>query len=142
MDQSSSTQDAYLKTEKQMREPIPIPIVETSSTKPKPKRKRIIGWVPLFKTESESETDVSEYIQNVLKREVSHAPTFGAYQDDTDLSFKIRRSKFKYNDKHVILDGRAYKRNQGLWELLTMSKTDKTRSLFSTDKHINKCTEV
>jgi hypothetical protein len=48
-----------------MREDIRIPIIETSSAKPK--RKRIIGSVPLFKTESESETEVSpsEYIQNV-----------------------------------------------------------------------------
>jgi len=75
-----------------MREPIPIPIVETSSTKPnfktKPKRKRIIGSVPLFKTESESETVVlpipSEYIQNVLKHKVPHDSMFGVYQDDTD----------------------------------------------------------
>ena len=46
-------QDPYLKTEKPKREPIPIPIIETGDTK----RKRIIGSVPLFKTESESETD-------------------------------------------------------------------------------------
>jgi len=98
--------DPYLKTEKQKREPIPIPVIETGSTEPsfktKPKRKRIIGSVPLFKTQSESETDVSpvhsEYIQNVLRRKVSHDPTFGVYQDDADGSCKIGRSSFKYND--------------------------------------------
>ena len=74
-------------------------IVETSSTKSSfktiPKRKRIIGSVPLFKTESESETDDSpthsKYI-HVLTRKVSHYPNFGVYQDDTTGSFKIVRS--------------------------------------------------
>ena len=78
------------------REPIPIPIIETGSAEPsfktKPKRKRIIGSVPLFKMEYESETDVSpmhsEYIKNVLRPKVSHDPTFGVYQDDADGSFK------------------------------------------------------
>ena len=46
-------QDPYLKTEKRKWEPIPIPIIETGDVK----RKHIIGAVPLFKTESESETD-------------------------------------------------------------------------------------
>jgi len=125
-------QDPFLKTGKQKREPIPIPIIETGSVEPsskKNKRKRIIGSVPLFKTESESETDVSpmhsEYIQNVLRRKVSHEPTFGVYQDDTDGSFKTGRSSLKYNDKHVFVDGTKYKATQGLWELLTNSKPDK-----------------
>ena len=101
-----------------MRETIPIPIIETSSAKLK--RKSIIGSVPLFKTESHSGTDVSpsEYFQNVLKRKVSQGPTFGVYQDYTDGSFKIGRSKFKFNDKHVFGDGQKYKASQGLWELL------------------------
>jgi hypothetical protein len=85
-----------LKTEKQKRENIMIPIIETGYTKPrfktKSKRKRIIGSVPLFKGESESETDasftVSNNIHNVLASKVSHDPNFGVYQDDTDLSFK------------------------------------------------------
>jgi len=47
------------------------------------------------------------------------------YQDDADGSFKIGRSSFKYNDKHVFVDGRKYKVTQGLWELLTKSKPDK-----------------
>ena len=76
--------DPYLKTEKRKREPIPIPIIETGDVK----RKRIIGSVTLFKTESDSETDTmpvhSKYITDVLKRNVSHDPTFGVYQDDTD----------------------------------------------------------
>ena len=74
------------------------------------KRKRIIGSVPLFKTESGSVSDTlpahSKYIQDVLKRKVSHDPTFGVYQDDTDGSFKIRRSSFKYNNKHVFVDAK------------------------------------
>ena len=74
--------------------------------------------MPLFETESESETDVSsmpsEYIQNVLKRKSSHDPTFGVYQDYTDGSFKIGRSRCKYNDKHVFVDGRKHKAAQGL----------------------------
>ena len=50
-------QDPYLKTEKQKREPIPIPIIETGGTPDstptfQTKRKRIIGSVPVFKTET------------------------------------------------------------------------------------------
>jgi len=47
------------------------------------------------------------------------------YQDYVDGSFKIGRSSFKYNDKHVFVDGRTYKAIQGLWEWLTKSKPDK-----------------
>jgi hypothetical protein len=126
-------QDPYLKTEEQKREPIPIPITETGSTKPsfktKPKLKRIIGSVPLFKTEFESETDDSpthsKYIHNVLTRKISHDPTFVVYQDDTDGSFKIGRSSFKHNNKHVFVDGERYKATEGFWELLTQSRPDK-----------------
>jgi len=82
MDSSSLHKDPYLKTEKRKREPIPIPIIETRSTTPslktKPKRKHIIGSVPLFQTEIESETDTSpahsKYIHNVLTRKVSLDP--------------------------------------------------------------------
>ena len=78
-------QDPYLETEKQKREHIPIPIIETGSTKPsfkrKPERKRIISSLPVFKTKTESETDISpthsKYIHNVFTRTVSHDPTFG-----------------------------------------------------------------
>ena len=119
-------EDPYLKTEKQKRKPIPVPIIETGSTKPsfktKPKRKRIIASVPLFKTESESETDISRthsrYIHNVLTRKVSLDSTFGVYQNDNYGSFNISRSGFKYNNKHVFVDGKRYKATQGLWELL------------------------
>jgi len=65
---------------------------------------------------------------------LSHDPTFGVYQDETDGSFKIGRSSFKYKDKHVFVDGKKYKATQGLWKLLTKSKPDKTRLLFKTDK--------
>jgi len=47
------------------------------------------------------------------------------YHDDAGGSFKIGRSSFKYNDKHVFVDGRKHKATQGLWELLTKSKPDK-----------------
>jgi len=50
----------------------------------------------------------SEYINNVLRRKVSHDPTFGEYRDDTEAPFKIGRSKFKYNDIHVIVYGIKY----------------------------------
>ena len=66
--------------------------------------------MPLFKTESESETDTSpthsKYSHNDLTRKVSHDPTFGVYQDDTDGSFKIWPCSFKYNNKHVFVDGK------------------------------------
>jgi hypothetical protein len=101
-----------LKNEKQKRESIPIPIIETGSTKPifktKHKQKRIIGSVPLFKTETEPETEDSpthsKYIHNVLNRKVTHDPTFGVYQDDSNGSFKIGLSSFKY--KYIYIDGK------------------------------------
>ena len=112
-------QDPYVKTEKRNREPIPNRLVVTGSTpdsKPnfenRKQHKRIIGSAPVFKSEtaqSGSETDVSvsssihsEYIHSVLGRKVSHDPTFGVYQDDTDGSFKIGKSSFKYNDKYIL----------------------------------------
>ena len=64
---------------------------------------------------------------------MSHDPTLGVYQNETDGSFKIGSSSFKCTDKHVFVDGRKYKATQGLWELLTKSKPDKTRLLFKTD---------
>jgi len=96
-----------------------------------------MGSVPLFKTEmldSESESESlpvhSNYMDNVLKRKGKHDPTFGVYQDDKDSSFKIGRSSFKYNNKHVFVDGKKYKSTQGLWELLTKSKLDKNLGTF------------
>jgi len=47
------------------------------------------------------------YINDILRRKVSHDPTFAGYQDDTDASFKIVRSNFKYNDKHMFVDGKS-----------------------------------
>lgn len=89
----------------------------------------------MFKTETaqlESETDISDtspihanHTHSVLRRKLSHGPTFGVYQDDTDDSSKIGWSKFKYNDEHVFVDGEKYKATQGLWELLTNSHPDK-----------------
>jgi len=115
-------QDLYLEIENQKR----VPIIETGRTKPnfktKPKWKRKIGSAPLFKTESESETDVSpthsKYIHNILTRKVSQDPTFDVYQYDTGGSFKLCRSSLKYNNKHVFVDGKRYKATKGLWELL------------------------
>jgi len=57
-------QDQYLKSENRKREPNPIPIIEPCGTK----RKRLIGSVPLFKTEmldSESETESLPFIQSI-----------------------------------------------------------------------------
>ena len=91
--------------------------------------------MPFIKAEkSELETNSqplhSTYIHNVLRRRLSYDPTFGVYQNDTDGSFKIGSSSFKYNDKHVFVDGKKYKATQGLWELLTTSKPDKNAVTF------------
>ena len=69
----------------------------------------------------------SEFIQNILRPKVSVDATFGVYRDDADGSFKVGISSFKYNDKHIFVDGRKYKDSQGLWELLTKTKRDKIR---------------
>jgi hypothetical protein len=107
-----------LKTEKRKREPIAFPIIEAT-----------LKTGPFIKAEnSESEIETSllpvhlKYIHNMLKRKLSHDPTFGVYQDDTDGSFKIGRSNFTYNDNSVFVEGRNA--TQGPWELLTKSKTD------------------
>ena len=52
------------------------------------------------------------------------------YQNDKDSSFKIGRSSFKYNNKHLFVDGKKYKSTQGLWELLVKSKPDKNLVTF------------
>ena len=79
--------------------------------------------------QSESETETlplhSKYIQYALKPKLSHDPTFAVDQDDTDCSFKTRRSSFKYNNKQEFVDGKRYKGTQGVWELLTQSRPDK-----------------
>jgi hypothetical protein len=112
-------QDKYLKTEKRKPKPIAIPIAETrgtpeSSFKAKSRRKRSVPW-------SESETD---YASPVLLK-IFHDSASGVYQDDTDGSLKTGRSRFKYNDKHVFIDGTKYKATSDLWELLTKSRSDK-----------------
>jgi hypothetical protein len=139
-------QDPYLRTEKQKRDPIPIPIIETDGTpnsKPtfKAKRKRIIGSVPVFNTETVDNLKLSgsvspvhtKYIKGVLKRKVSHDPTFGVYQNNDDGSFKTGSSKLKFSNKHVFVDGKWFKATRGLWELLTKPRPDKN-SITHRDK--------
>ena len=143
MDPSSSVLRPVLQGLTNTTGTYPITIVETGSKMPnfktKPKRKRIIVSVPLFKTESiesDSVTDAlhshSNYTQNVFSRKLSHDPRFGVYQDDTVVSFKIGRSSFKYNNKHVFVNGKSYTSTQGLWEILTQSRPVKTWPLFKT----------
>jgi len=59
------------------------------------------------------------------------------YQDETDGSFKIGRSGFKFNNKHVFVDGRKHKATQGLWELLTEDNPDRN-SVSMQDKQAYK----
>ena len=59
-------------------------------------------------------------------RKIFRDSSFGVYRDETDDSLKIGRSKFKYNDTHVFVDGKKYKATPGLWHLLTKSRPDKT----------------
>jgi len=62
MDLSPSASNPYFNTEKQKQEHITIPTVITCITKPsfrtKPKRNRKIVSVPIFKTETESDSDI------------------------------------------------------------------------------------
>jgi len=119
-------QNPYLKTEKHNREPIPIPIIEITR-----KSGPFINAENLeYELETNSQPVHSKYIHNVSRRKLSHDPTFGMYQGDTDGSFKIGRSSFKYNDKSVFIDGRKYKATQGLCELLTKSRPDKNAVTF------------
>ena len=66
-----------------------------------------------------------------MERKVTHDPTFVVYQDNTGSSYKIERSKFKYNDKHVFINGRKNKAKQELWELLTKYKHVRKRGHYS-----------
>ena len=70
--------------------------------------------------DSESESEYfplhSKYLCNVLKRKGSHGPTFVVYHDDKDSFFKIGRSSFKYNNRHLFVDGKKYKSTHVLWE--------------------------
>jgi len=63
---------------------------------------------------------------NILKRILSHDRNFGVYQDHNDGCFKIGRPSFKYNNKHVFVDGKNYRRTHGLLELLTKSQPSKS----------------
>jgi hypothetical protein len=94
--------------------------------------------------QSDSETEVtdaspihSKYIHSVLSLKVSQDHTFGEYQDDTYGSFKIGNSNFKYNDKYVFVDSKNSKTTQGLWELLTKTRSDKNM-VTPHDKQNNK----
>jgi len=59
------------------------------------------------------------------------------YQDDTNGSFKIGSSNFKYKDNHVFVDGRKYKATRDQWELLTTTKPYKNAVNFQ-DRQENK----
>jgi len=76
------------------------------------------NWFSTSERVTESETDSSpshsKYIHKVLTRKVSHDFTFGVFQDDNNGTYKIGRSSFKYNNKHVFVDGKRYKATQGL----------------------------
>jgi len=56
----------------------------------------------------------SKYIYNALRRKLSHDPSFGVYQNETDGSFKIGSSSFKYTDKQVFVDGKSWKQHSVL----------------------------
>ena len=77
-------------------------------------------------------------MDNALKRKGSHDPTFGVYQDDKDRAFKIWRSSFKYNDKHVFADGKMYKSSQVCSNDWPSQNLIKVWSLFKTDRYITK----
>jgi hypothetical protein len=110
-------QDPSLRTERHNREPIAVPIIETT--------RKTNPFIKAEKPGSEIQTGLhSKYIQNVLKRKLTHDPTFGVYQDDTDGSFKIGRSSFTYTDNSIFVDGTKYIATQGLWDLLTKARPD------------------
>jgi len=100
--------------------PISIRIIETT--------RKSGPLIKAEKIESELETNSqpvhSKYVHNVLRRKLSHDPTFGVYKNYTNASFKIGSASFKYNDKHMFVDRKKYKTTQGHWELLTKSKPD------------------
>lgn len=113
-----------MKTKKQMRKLFPIPIIETGSSK----LKCVIGSVPLFNTQSESETYVSsmhsQYIQNVLKRNESYETTFGVYEDEKTVLLKQGVQVLKITRYTYLQMAENTKGTQGLWELLAKSKPD------------------
>jgi hypothetical protein len=115
------------------KEQIAIPIIETT--------RKNGPFIKAEKPESEIETGFqpvhSKYIHNVLKRKLTHDPTFGVYQSDTNGSFKIGRLSLTYNDNSVFVDGRKYNATQGLWELLTKARPD-INMATTQDKHAYK----
>ena len=44
----------------------------------------------------------SKYNNDVLRRKLSHYPTFGVYQDETNGSLKIGNSIFKYKENMCL----------------------------------------
>jgi hypothetical protein len=91
--------------------------------------------------ESEWETDSlpvhSNYIHSVLRRKAPHDPAFGFYQDDNNVSFKIVRSSFTYNDKHIFVVGKSTGQLQVSGNYWPSHKLIKTWSLFKANRHIN-----
>jgi hypothetical protein len=72
----------------------------------------------------------STYINAVLMREFSHDPNFCVYEHDSNGSYKIGRSSFKYIVKYLFVDGKNYKTTPGLRELLTKSNSDRNVVIF------------
>jgi len=77
--------------------------------------------MPVFKTETIQSESVSgaslvnsKYIENVLRRKLSHDHTFGVYHDNAG-SFKMRRSNVKYSDKHVFGYGKSTMQRKVCW---------------------------
>jgi len=106
------TQVRYLKTEKQKRELISIPTMQTRGINPrfktKPKRVRLIG----LKEKSYS-MNPKTIFQSIFKMpwDVKYRTILCFVY--TVGSFKIGRSNFKYNDKHLFVDGINYKWEKG-----------------------------
>jgi len=94
MDSCSFATRSVLENWKLKREHIPIPIIQTT--------RKSGPFIKAEKLEPELETNSqpvhSKYIHNVLRRKLSHDPTFGVYQDDTE----IGSWSFKYDDKTCL----------------------------------------
>jgi hypothetical protein len=108
-------QDPYLKTERLNRKPIAVPMIETT--------RKTGPFIKAERPQSEIQTGLhSKYVQNVLKRKLTHDTTFGVYQDDTESYFNIGRSSFTYTDNGIFVDGKKIRATQVLWELLTKAR--------------------
>jgi hypothetical protein len=134
MDWCSFALGPVLENEKRKKKPFPTSIIEII------RKSGPFNKTEIFESELENNFKPvhSKDIQNVLRRKLSHDPTFGVYQGDTGCYFKIGLSSLKYNDENVFVDGRMYKATQGLWELLTKPTPDKLWSFFKRNRHINK----